>query len=61
MKKSIGYLVGGVEVFVDKFMGRNWINIAKWPRVIKINPQSVEKLKELLAEAVEILEQGGET
>lgn len=53
--KEIGVLpgLGGIKVFVDKYVDKMWINIAKGGRVIKINPKLIEELKGLLDRAQE--------
>lgn len=50
--KKIGEVMG-VVVFTDEFKGKQWVNLAKWPKVIKISPEVVDKVVEMLVEAKE--------
>lgn len=40
-----------IRIFIDNYLGRDWINIAKDKRVIKIKSDDIDKIKTLLDEA----------
>jgi len=50
--KLVGEILG-IQVFVDDFMGRVWVNIAKRDKVIKMNPATIRRVIELLEKALE--------
>ena len=45
--------VRGIKVFIDEFKGMWWVNIARWPRVVKLNVDDVDKIVEMLIKAKE--------
>jgi hypothetical protein len=57
MRKEIGSCEM-IQVFIDDFVGKKWVNIGKMGRIIKINPDLVDGLIELLNKAKEGMNNG---